>query len=166
MRVFAGAVVLLAAASVRLAGQAPAAPRPATPAAPSAPPASAAPAASPLPVDPFVYQPEGRRDPFVSLLGVGSETAPVLKRGDGAAGLLVDELSVRGVLQSRGTLIAMVQGPDNKTYLIHQGDKLADGVVKHVTAQGLIVMQDVHDPLSTVKQREVRRLLRSLEDAK
>ena len=47
-----------------------------------------------------------------------------------------------------------------------EGDKLADGVVKTVTPQGLVVLQDISDPLSAQKQREVRKLLRSLEDAK
>ena len=60
----------------------------------------------------------------------------------------------------------MVQAPDKKTYVIHQGDKFADGVVKAVTTQGLVIVQDVNDPLSLVKQREVRKMLRSLEDAK
>jgi hypothetical protein len=60
----------------------------------------------------------------------------------------------------------MVQGPDNKTYVVHQGDKFADGVVKSVTPQGLVIVQDVHDPLSLVKQREIRKLLRSVEEAK
>jgi Tfp pilus assembly protein PilP len=87
-------------------------------------------------------------------------------RGSGAAGLALSEISVRGIMQSRGSLIAMIQGPDNKTYLIHPGDKLADGVVKSVTPQGLIVVQQISDPLSIQKQREVRKLLRSLEGAK
>jgi len=82
------------------------------------------------------------------------------------AGFTVGEISVRGIMQSRGLLVAMVHGPDDKTYLIHQGDKLADGVVKNVTPQGLVVVQDVSDPLSVQKHREVRKLLRSLEDAK
>jgi len=69
-------------------------------------------------------------------------------------------------MQSRSGLIAMVQGPDNKTYIVHQGDKLLDGSIKTITAQGLIIEQDVNDPLSVVKQREVRRLLRGLEDPK
>ncbi len=69
-------------------------------------------------------------------------------------------------MQSRTGLIAMVQGPDNKTYIVHQGDKLLDGSIKTITAQGLIIEQDVNDPLSVVKQREVRRLLRGLEDPK
>ena len=69
-------------------------------------------------------------------------------------------------MQSRGALIAMIQGPDNKTYIVHQGDKLLDGTIKTITPQGLVIVQEVNDPLSLVKQREVRKLLRSLEDAK
>ena len=80
--------------------------------------------------------------------------------------MAVAEISVRGILQSKGTLVAMIQGPDNKTYIVHQGDRLLDGVIKTVISQGLVVVQQVNDPLSLVKQREVRKLLRSLEDAK
>ena len=80
--------------------------------------------------------------------------------------MAVAEISVRGILQSKGTLVAMIQGPDNKTYIVHQGDRLLDGVIKTVISQGLVVLQQVNDPLSLVKQREVRKLLRGLEDAK
>ncbi len=73
---------------------------------------------------------------------------------------------MRGIVQSRGTLIAMVQGPDNKTYLVHQGDRFVDGTVKSITPQGLVIVQEVHDPLSLVKQREIRKQLRSAEGAK
>jgi Tfp pilus assembly protein PilP len=76
------------------------------------------------------------------------------------------EISVRGIMQSRGALVAMVQGPDNRTYIVHQGDKLLDGTIKTIMPTGLVVVQEVNDPLSLVKQREVRKLLRSLEDAK
>jgi Tfp pilus assembly protein PilP len=79
---------------------------------------------------------------------------------------LFGEISVRGVMQSRGSLVAMIQGPDNKTYIVHPGDKLLDGTIKAVTPQGLVVVQEVNDPLSLIKTREVRKLLRSLEDAK
>jgi hypothetical protein len=95
----------------------------------------------------YSYKPDGRRDPFTGMAAASGT-------------------DVRGVMQSRSSLVAMIKGPDNKTYLIHQGDKLADGVVKTVTPQGLVVLQDISDPLSAQKQREVRKLLRSLEDAK
>ena len=99
-------------------------------------------------------------------MGTGTEPHVTSKRGDGAAGMTLAEISVRGIVQSRGELVAMVQGPDNRTYIVHQGDKLADGTIKTITPQGLVVIQQVNDPLSLVKQREVRKLLRSLEDAK
>lgn len=122
--------------------------------------------ATPGPVE-YAYDPAGRRDPFQGLVAAaGTEVRTTVKHGDGVGSFSVNEISVRGVVQSRSSFVAMIKGPDNKTYLIHQGDKLADGVVKAVTPQGLVVLQDISDPLSAQKQREVRKLLRSLEDAK
>jgi type IV pilus assembly protein PilP len=138
-----------------------------TPAAPAGQAAAPAPAPAPVvPPDPYSYNPDGRRDPFLSLLGAGAEKGPQTKRGDGVAGMTVAEISVRGILQSRGTLIAMVQGPDNRTYMLRQGDRLADGAVQEVTTDGLVIMQEVNDPLSLVKQRMVRKPLRAQEDVK
>jgi len=124
------------------------------------------PASTPPPAETYSYRAEGRRDPFQSLLHAGADTHGTSRKGDGPSGMTLGEISVRGIMQSRGSLVAMVQGPDNKTYIVHQGDKLLDGTIKTITPQGLIVMQEVNDPLSLVKQREVRKLLRSLEDAK
>ena len=70
------------------------------------------------------------------------------------------------MLQSQGALVAMVKGPDKQTFLVRAGDKLLDGVIKSITPQGLVITQEVTDPLSLVKQRDVKKLLRSLEDAK
>ncbi len=85
---------------------------------------------------------------------------------DGLSGLSVDEISVRGVVAGRNGYVAMVMGPDNKTYLVRPNDKLLDGTVKAVTAQGLVILQEVNDPLSLVKQKEVRKMLRALEEGK
>ncbi len=89
-----------------------------------------------------------------------------MKRNEGPAGLTVGEISVRGVLASRGALIAMIEGPDKKTYVVHTGDKFLDGTIRSITPQGLVIVQEVNDPLSLVKQREIHKLLRSLESAK
>ena len=165
-----------AAATPASPAPAQAAPAPAKPGAPAAAPAGpakpaqAAPppsaAATPPAQEAYTYRPEGRRDPFTNLLGAGSKGEITSRKGEGAAGLTVAELSVRGVMQSRGALVAMVEGPDKKTYIVHQGDKLLDGTIKSITPQGLVVVQEVNDPLSLIKQREVRKMLRSLEDAK
>jgi Tfp pilus assembly protein PilP len=139
-----------------------AAPAPAAP----VPPPAGTPPPPPPPAEAYSYESGGRRDPFLNLLGAGGDVKVSTKRGDGSAALSVTEISVRGVMQSHGEMIAMVQGPDAKTYVVHQGDKFADGAIKSITAQGLIVVQEVNDPLSLVKQREVRKLLRTLEDSK
>jgi Tfp pilus assembly protein PilP len=138
-------------------------PQPAKPAAPPAvqPPAAAAPPA-------YAYNPENRRDPFVSLLRRGRDTfrRPDGKPLAGLGSLLINEIALKGVLQSRGTNIALVQGVDNKTYLVRANDRLLDGFVKAITADALILMQDVNDPLSVTKQREVRKSLRGVVEQK
>jgi len=144
---------------------------PQTPA-PAAPPATQAPAQAqmpaPAPADTFTYNPDGRRDPFVSLLTKGGERH-VPRPGqdlEGVAGLAVDELTVRGIVSSPSGLVAMVQSPDRKTYLVRQNDKLLDGTVKAVTPEGLVILQEVNDPLSLVKQKEVRKMLHGNEEGK
>jgi hypothetical protein len=57
-----------------------------------------------------------------------------------------------------------VQGPDKKTYAVRQGQRLLDGTVKSITQDAVVFSQDVNDPLSTVKQKEVRKTLRSGEE--
>jgi len=163
MAVVAGLTSAQAVLAQKPAPQAEAPPAAGNQPAPAQPPPAPAQASQP---ESYAYRPEGRRDPFLSLVGAGSETRSTSRKGEGPSGMTVSEISVRGVMQSRGAVVAMIQGPDNKTYLVHQGDKLLDGTIKTITPQGLIVIQEVNDPLSLVKQREIRKLLRSLEDAK
>jgi type IV pilus assembly protein PilP len=165
MRGFIVALGLVACLTALSSAQSAGAPQqPPPPAAPNAAPASPPPDA---PAESYSYSPDGRRDPFTSLLGTGVPDPRGSGRpNDGLGGMAVGDVAVRGILQSRGALVAMVQGPDNKTYIVHQGDKLLDGSVKSITPQGIVLIQDVNDPLSLVKQREVSKLLRSIEAVK
>lgn len=152
-----------------LAGLAAAQAPPAQPAPPTTPPEAAPSTQKRQPAPPpetYAYDPAGRRDPFVNLLGTGIEQRTSLRKGDGPAAMTTADISLRGILQSRGAFIGMIKGPDNRTYIVHPGDKLLDGTITTITAQGLVILQEVNDPLSLVKQREVRKLLRSPEDAK
>jgi len=117
-----------------------------------------------LPEDRAGYDPAGRRDPFVSLIARGEAKAPIGGRPNGVKGLLISELTMRGVLRTNGTLLAIVQAPDNKTYTVHPGDALYDGTVKVVATDAVIFLQRVDDPLSPVKQREIRKTLRTTEE--
>jgi Tfp pilus assembly protein PilP len=152
-------VAALAAASVSAQTPAPA-PQP-------TPGPRPAPAAEPPPTPPadYTYTADGRRDPFVSLVNRGDTAdAAGSKRPEGVAGLLVNEIVVRGIVQSAGAWVAMVGAPDGKTYTVRTGDRLMDGRVRTITAQVLILMQEVKDPLSLEKQREVRKYLRGGEE--
>jgi Tfp pilus assembly protein PilP len=131
----------------------------------AAPPAVQPGASAP---EPFTYDPEGRRDPFVSLLRSGSDTRAMRPAGalDGLAGLAIDDIAVRGVVKARDGYLAIVQAPDRKTYLVRPDDRLLDGTVQSITPAGMVLLQDVNDPLSLVTQKEVRKLLRGTEEGK
>jgi len=121
---------------------------------------------TPAPRGGYAYDPAGRRDPFASLLGRGADLRGPAVRPEGVPGLRIDEVTVKGILASRGSYVAIVQAPDNKTYTVRAGDKLLDGAVRAVSADAIVFVQQVSDPLSLVKQREVRKSLRSVEEGK
>jgi type IV pilus assembly protein PilP len=125
------------------------------------------PAAAVAPAPTYVYNPEGRRDPFVSLLKRAVDVKG--RQGKAPAGVtafLVSELVLKGIMQSRGDHVALVTGPDSRTYMVRANDRLLDGSVRAITADTLVCLQDVNDPLSLTKQREVRMTLRAVADAK
>ncbi len=117
----------------------------------------------PAPPANFEYSPDGRRDPFISLENRGSEG---VRRAEGVPGLVTSELTVRGIVQTRGQWVAMVSGPDNKVFTVRAGDKLADGVIRSVSANAVVILQEVNDPLSLEKLREVRKFLRGGNEVK
>lgn len=137
---------------------------------PSQPPAAAPPAKPALqpeaePKAPYSYQREGRRDPFVSLIGRGTEL-PGTNRPAGLAGMLINEVTLKGIMKQSGGFVAMVQGTDKKTYIVRPGMRLLDGTVKSISQDTVVFSQDVNDPLSLVKQREVRKTLRTSEEGR
>jgi Tfp pilus assembly protein PilP len=140
------------AGTVAPAAQAPAPAHPAVPASAAEQPSG------------FTYRADGRRDPFVSLLRRGADPqAPSASRAPGLVGLSVAEISLRGVLQSRNEFVAIVEGSDKRTYLARPGQKLLDGTIRAIDKDSMLIAQQVNDPLSPEKQREVRKALRQDE---
>jgi type IV pilus assembly protein PilP len=137
---------------------------PATASAPAAAPATGRQTAKPAEAAaPFTYDPEGRRDPFVSLIGKGSDPKAQGARPPGVPGMLINEVSVKGIVRNSAGFVALIQGPDNKTYVVKAGDRLMDGSVKAIIQDAVVFSQDVNDPLSLVKQKEIRKALRAAE---
>jgi Tfp pilus assembly protein PilP len=132
------------------------------------PPASSAgqPAeAEPIEPPGFTYNPDGRRDPFVSLIrrGTTAKGGGSAARPSGLAGLEVAEVMLRGTVRSREGFVAILQGSDQKAYIVRAGDRLFDGTVRTISQNDMVILQQVNDPLSLEKQREVRKVLRQIE---
>jgi len=169
-----GALPLATAEQQRPPAVAPAATASVPPAAAATAPAAGAAASTParalvapLPSAGFTYEAGGRRDPFISLANQGSDPRSEGRtRYQGLAGLGVNEVSVKGIVLYERQLVAMVQAPDNRTYLVRPNDRLLDGSVRAVTSEAVVFVQQVNDPLSLVKQREIRKALRALEEGK
>jgi Tfp pilus assembly protein PilP len=123
-----------------------------------------------VPLEPqgFDYNPENRRDPFVSLVrrGTDTERSTPGTRGAGLGGLETSEVTLKGTVHSGDGYLAIVAGADNRTYIVHVGDRLLDGSIRAITANAMVILQQVSDPLSLEKQREVRKTIRQADEAK
>jgi Tfp pilus assembly protein PilP len=165
-----GCASVVVAQSKPDAAPAPTASAPAPAPTPSATPAAAAAqVVSPIEPQGYTYDPQGRRDPFVSLLRRGTDvprTGAPGARPNGLAGLETSEVTLKGTIASQGTLVGILQGADQKTYIVKAGDRLLDGTIRAITPDSMVITQQVTDPLSLDKQREVRKLLRQTEEAK
>ncbi len=104
--------------------------------------------------DTYRYDPQGRRDPFRSLIGPAPKLQPGT-RPPGVPGFLIDEMKLQGVIKSKLGLIGMVSGPDNKGYLLHVGEKVLDGEVIRITPTSVVFRQEVNDPTRIERYREV-----------
>ena len=144
----------LALASAGALAQAPAKPAPATPT-PAEAPKVAEPEFNP---SVYTYEVGGRRDPFRSLL-VRNPSEKERVRPPGLAGITVDELELQGTIKARQNWVAMMRGPDNKSYLIRKGTTLFDGEVTDVSATEVTFRQNVNDPTNPKPFREVVKAL-------
>ena len=131
------------------------------------PAAEAQPRATSAPPAAFSYDGAGRRDPFVSLATRGSDPRSEGRlRYQGLSGISVGEVTVKGIVLFEGKLVAMVQAPDDRTYIVRTNDRLLDGAVRAVTPEAVVFVQQVNDPLSLIKEREIRKPLRVVEEVK
>ena len=123
----------------------------------------------------FTYNSQGRRDPFVSLQRpVAADRGPKTRK-PGMEGFLIQEVALKGVVRTAGGgmgiaadpgFIATFLGADGKSYFVKMGQRLYDGVITAVDATSVTFRQDVTDPLSPVKSREVRKSLYASEEAR
>ena len=82
----------------------------------------------------------------------------------GLAGLETAEVTLTGTLQSRDGFVGMLRGADGRTYIVRPGDRLLDGTIRSITQNAIVILQQVNDPLSLEKEREVRKTIRQTDE--
>ena len=123
----------------------------------------------------YAYTSQGRRDPFVSLQRpVAADRGPKTRK-PGMEGFLIQEVALKGIVKTKGGglglaarpgFIALFLGADGKSYPVLNGQRLYDGVIIGVDATSVTFRQEVTDPLSPAKTREVRKSLYASEEAR
>jgi type IV pilus assembly protein PilP len=119
-----------------------------------------------VPGEGYHYNPMGRRDPFVSLLKPVSPDQGPKTRRPGMEGFLIQEVALKGIVKTPRGYTAMLLGTDGKSYFVGAGQRLFDGVVTAIDATTVTFRQEVTDPLSTVKSREMKKTLYPSEEAR
>jgi len=111
----------------------------------------------------FRYQSQGRRDPFISL-ALGLNVLPPDERPPGLQGMLIQEVSLRGIVKTIDGYIAMIQGTDNKSYFAKTGERLYDGNIQDIDDEKVVFRQEINDPLRIEKFQQVAKTLHPVEE--
>lgn len=90
---------------------------------------------------PAAGQDEGSRDPFADPFRRSAAPEPPA-RPRGLAGVDVDALTLRGLVRIGGAWIAVIEsGAAGRSHLLRGGERLFDGTVRSVTAEGVEIVR-------------------------
>lgn len=126
-------------------------------------PAAAPVVASPTkPVQPSVAQSApaklpnpGKRDPFLSPLSAAAARAPAASCSTGKHCLVVDQIALKGIVQTKEGNIAMVENGAKHSYYLHENDSLFDGSVEKISNDSVTFRQESNDLLGRPVSKEV-----------
>lgn len=135
---------------------APSAPPAGAPKADAAPAATAAPSVKEKAEIPFQYNPEGRRDPFKSII-VSSEKQALVENLPPLQRKELSELKVIGIVWGGFGYGAVVQTPDGKGYPVRRGTRMGlnNGVISRITNKEIVVQEKYLDIFNERKTRDV-----------
>jgi len=112
------------------------------------------------------YEGQRRRDPFAPLVapptpqaaGVGA-SADTTRRAPGLAGMTAADVELKGIISSGATRMALLEGPDGKTYLARAQDRLHDAIIRRIDADAVVLLTTA---TPRGGGRELRKSLRPL----
>jgi hypothetical protein len=104
--------------------------------------------------------PQGRRDPFITLVGKQTGgSGPVVNLPPGKGGLQVSTLILQGIVSGPNGMIAVVANPQKSVYFLHVGDELFDGRVEKIEIGSVLFHEVGKDAFGKPVEREVSRKL-------
>jgi len=115
-----------------------------------------------------VYNPRGKRDPFINLQELFRqeqprvfipELPPLSERPLGLVGLAISEVTVTGVAVGEDNRVVILRGVDGFTYMAREENKLFDGYVFEISQEEVVFIQEVLDPRGG---RETLRVVKRL----
>jgi len=137
-------------------------------------PAATSPAASPtvqkeepkVEKEIYVYEPMGRRDPFVSLVQVAKPKAPRKKGASPIENFDVDEIKLIAIAWDSNQYYALVTMPDTKSYTIRKGMTLGlnNGKVIDITKDSVFIREQIKDYKGQTKSKDTILKLRKEEE--
>jgi Tfp pilus assembly protein PilP len=111
---------------------------------------------------PSGYDDGARRDPFISLMAPKKSVAAQnsTRTRPGLSSLALADVSVKGILKSGGSVMAVLEAPDGHSYVARSKDKLQDAIVKSIDAEGVVFVEQQVDAGGSVHARDIRKTLR------
>ncbi|MFQ5781100.1 MAG: pilus assembly protein PilP [Nitrospiria bacterium] len=107
-------------------------------------------------VSSFQYNPEGRRDPFRSVIEASIKTKnmmnlPPLQR------IAISDVRLIGIVWGGFGFGAIIQTPDGKGYPIRKGTRIGlnEGVVRRITQEEVLIHETFSDIFGEIKTRNV-----------
>lgn len=120
---------------------------------PTAPVAAAAPPASVQMAKP--YSSTGKRDPFLSPIQVASTGSGGCSGGKRC--LMINQITLRGIVKSVNGWIAVVENSAQKTYFLRENDPVLNGFVSRITGETVVFKESVVDTLGHQSQRDITK---------
>jgi len=96
----------------------------------------------------------GRRDPFISPV-VSRPSGPVPGCATGKRCLVIDQMVLKGVVQTVNGMIAVVANSANKAYFLREKDPVFNGYVLRISAEAVVFKENTVDRIGRTGTREV-----------
>lgn len=110
----------------------------------------------------YIYDPKGRRDPFISLIDLAKERSIRKKAPNPMENFDVEEIRIIAIAWDNNQYYAMITLPDNKSYTIRKGMTLGlyGGRVEEIKKESLLIREQVKDYRGQMKTKDTILKLR------